>query len=400
MTIESQPQTDGSATDAVVEATDGEQAGRAEAPLVTRRRWRPRRTQTRRAGPETVTFADVVRAHRAWETAAATDSGAAGRRRAEFEELTRMFERRFGEVRDAYWSIRDASGVAITVATKRSRWTQAEEEVPHFHRATDWATRDEPAVAQALDECETLAVKSEEVLRGASEKIALRRIFAVASQLLGIVDRTYGRQAPSGEPLPKQERLPDKKEQAVVDGHRKELVRIERFYLRAGNKQARIVFFWGMVLGLFALLPVTAAAVTLIWTVGGLDGSEPAWRDLQLFIVSIAAGALGALLSVLTRMASLTGTFNLDHEVGRKQVRYLGFYRPFLGAIFGVATFLLLASGVLDTTSTRDQELAYYGALAFLAGFFERLMKIAPGGVPTEIETKTKEDKETAADQA
>jgi uncharacterized membrane protein (UPF0136 family) len=348
-----------------------------------------------------VTFPDVVRAHRAWEIAAANDPAASGRLRQDFEALARKFEARFGELGDAYWSIRDASAVAITVDTKSSRFRPfSVEEIPHFHRATDWATRDEPAVAQALDECQTLAVKSEEVLRGASEKIAIRRIFAVASQLLGIVDRTYGRQAPAGGPLPKRERLPDEAEQALVDRQRKELARIERFYLHAGNKQARIVFFWGMILGLAVLVPVAAATVALIWTVGGLDGSAPEWRDLHLFIVSLVAGALGALLSVLARMASLTGTFALDHEVGRKHIRYLGFYRPFLGAIFGVATFLLIASDLFQAQGRNaGRDFASYGALAFLAGFFERFMKVAPGGVLTEIEPK-KEKREEADDQA
>ena len=52
-------------------------------------------------------------------------------------------------------------------------------------------------------------------------------------------------------------------------------------------------------------------------------------------------------------MASLTGKFVLDFEVGRANVRWLGIYRPFVGGIFGVATFLMLASGILQTQTSR-----------------------------------------------
>jgi hypothetical protein len=90
---------------------------------------------------------------------------------------------------------------------------------------------------------------------------------------------------------------------------------------------------------------------------------------------------------VLTRIASSSGKFELDYEVGRKQVRWLGIYRPLLGAIFGVSTYLLLASGVLETKQpASDKAIAYYGALAFLSGFFERFLKVAPGGTPTPLE--------------
>ena len=108
------------------------------------------------------------------------------------------FETKYGQIKNAYWSVRDASAVAFSVK-KRRRTVRVwgHEHIPRFHRVTDWATRDEPQVAKALDDCESLAVRVEEILRGPSELIALRRINAVASQLLGYVDREWGRQAPA-----------------------------------------------------------------------------------------------------------------------------------------------------------------------------------------------------------
>ena len=166
-----------------------------------RRRWRVWRwfpAQPSAGEPvelEIVTFSDLVRAHRAWEQELyeherhnRQPDKAIER---EFRRKWRQFEGRYGRIDDAYWSVRDASAVAFTIRQKHSRWRPDPELIPRFHRTTDWATRDEPDIAAALDECETLAVRVEEILRGPSELIALRRINAVASHLLGFVDREW-----------------------------------------------------------------------------------------------------------------------------------------------------------------------------------------------------------------
>lgn len=394
----------GAAAEAAKSAREAaKQAGRAETAaksLRGRRGWRSRVRSLIPAHaiagesvePEIVTFSDLVRAHRAWEplygraAAQERDSGQRDNKEIEreFRRRWRQFEGRYGRIVDAYWSVRDASAVALTVDRKPKRFHPEGEFVPRFHRATDWATRDEPAIAEALDECETLAVKSEEILRGASELIALRRLYAMASHLLGFVDREW---LVPAEKRPQHDEAHEKESSAFVSRQRTELGRIERFYHRAGNRQARIVFFLGMASGLVALLALLSLTVPLIWTVDRVDGGAGHWPQLELFIISVMAGALGAILSVLSRMASLTGKFELDHEVGRKNVRWLGIYRPFMGAIFGISSFLLLASGILQTdTPGSGKDYAYYGTLALLSGFFERFTKIAPGGVPTPLE--------------
>lgn len=334
-------------------------------------------------------------AHWQWERAR-SDGAVEHPLRDEYEQRLGDFQERHGDIVEAYWSIRDASAVALTIERRKSVIHPFRgERVPRFHRATEWATRDEPAIAGALNHCDTLAVKVTEVLRGSSELIALRRIVAVASHLLGFVDRTHGRQPGSGDDGVAEDGGSRRRGRNTRSAHEfvkereAELARIEAFYDRAGNKQARIVFFIGMVIGLGVLVPFAAATATVIWLVDPLDRPGSHWAQIQTLLVAIAAGALGALLSVLVRMAS-DGRFDVDYEVGRKQVRWLGFYRPWLGAIFGVATYLLLASDLLQTKPPgNDVALYYYGALAFLAGFFERFLKIAPGGVPTPFEPET-----------
>jgi hypothetical protein len=344
--------------------------------------------------PEYVTFPDLVRAHRAWEVelyGCARDHREPDR--AIEEEFTRkwaQFETKYGQIKNAYWSVRDASAVAFSVK-KRRRTVRVwgHEHHPRFHRVTDWATRDEPDVARALDDCESLAVRVEEILRGPSELIALRRINAVASQLLGYVDRQWGREGPppaAGLQGPDWVRQAECKE--FVQEQKQELGEVASFYQRTGTGQGKILFFWGMVQGLLVLALVTALVVGTTWPIDSLDGGPAHWGELQLFIISVMAGALGAFLSVLQRMASTDESkFTLDFEVGRANVRWLGIYRPFVGGVFGVATFLLLASGILQTqTPGVDRDYAYYGILAFFSGFFERFTKV-PTDMPSVGET-------------
>ena len=415
-----------SARHAAREAAEVDEAARA-LPNGRRRRWRVlghvnRDSSTdgsayRQPGPvrkpesEPVTFSDLVRAHRVWEL----ELDKVERRKLEscqeseqlFRLRWRQFERRYGPIDSAYWSVRDASAVALTLERRPLRWLPDHETVPRFHRATDWATRDEPEIAAALDECETLAVRVEEILRGPSELIALRRITAVASHLLGYVDREWFRRAAPHPPSATSQRGPDGSDQtdakaarrqkckAFVESQRDELARIERFYDLMGDGQARILTFWGMAVGLAALVLLTGVTVALMWGVGELDGGSADWENLRLFATCVIAGAIGAVLSVLTRMASLGQKFTQKHELGRKNVRWIGIYRPFVGGLFGLAAYLLIASGILQTDEpTGDEKLAYYGILALFSGFFERFTTLGAGGRPMPLEKSDDRDPE------
>jgi hypothetical protein len=96
-------------------------------------------------------------------------------------------------------------------------------------------------------------------------------------------------------------------------------------------------------------------------------------RSLELFLLSAGTGAVGALVSAISRMGRPEkGKLNIDWELGRPVIRQLGLYRPFLGAIAGVALYFLLASGIAQIDVPPEDEIAYYGFAAFLAGFSER----------------------------
>jgi hypothetical protein len=232
---------------------------------------------------------------------------------------------------------------------------------------SDWATRDTKGLDDLLQECDLLAIRVGEVLRGTTELIAMRRILGVQAHLLGLMERGP--------------RKPDERSaQALVRSQRQKLSRIESFYQRAASKAGRIVYVSGMVLGI-VLAGILAALVGLLLWASGI------WSDNdRLIILCYGAGALGALLSALSRMGKPeTGKFNVDFELGRPLLRRLGFFRPFVGAVFGVALYFLLSSEILDISVGEDAKPYYYGFAAFLAGFSERYTTVVFGAAERRL---------------
>jgi hypothetical protein len=88
-------------------------------------------------------------------------------------------------------------------------------------------------------------------------------------------------------------------------------------------------------------------------------------------LLCFAAGAIGALMSVMARMNS--GRVRVDWEFGKDTLRTLGSLRPFVGGIFGLMTFFALKSGVVALDIADAKRSTYFYILfAFAAGFSER----------------------------
>ena len=88
--------------------------------------------------------------------------------------------------------------------------------------------------------------------------------------------------------------------------------------------------------------------------------------------VSVLGGAAGAVVSVMNRMTG--GHLKVRPEAGRKTIRALGFMRPVIGATFGAVVYLFLDGGIVQVLAppSGGENLAFYAALGFLAGFSER----------------------------
>jgi hypothetical protein len=332
--------------------------------------------ESRDEGPVTQTgaalFPELVWAHHRWERQRRRGQEADTALDKAYRTKLVEFQAAHGRLEHIYWSRRNASAVAMTVKpAKRSRWDRLRlrerDDVVRLHRLSDWITGEAPQVADLLHECDMLANRVGEVLRGTSELIAMSWIFGIEEHLMGFFERAGS--------------LPDPDAEAqLVRTQRRELADAEAYYHRAASKAGRIVYVSGMLIGLCLLVPLAILAWSLLLA-ARMDGGE-----LEILLLCFGSGAIGALVSAITRMGKPErGTFNLDFELGRPLMRRLGVYRPFVGAVFGVALYFLLASEILDITVTASNEPYYYGFAAFLSGFSERFANVMFGSAEKRL---------------
>jgi hypothetical protein len=314
-----------------------------------------------------VTFPELVWAHFRRQQELREHDDPHGPAEAEYRRQLARFEQEHGKLLNAYWCTSEASAVALTELRGTRVWGFLWRREPNirFHAATDWVTKGAPDIGHSLHTCETLAIKVTEVLTGTSERIAMQWILSVAGYLLGVVDQGQGKPPPTAV-------------HKAVTRARTELRQVETYYDSAGEKTGRLIYFWGMMLGIAALAVLAAIGTGLYALFGDFSLDD---TQTQTFYVCYGMGAVGALVSVMTRMAG-GGKFAIDYEVGRPALRRIGSFRPIIGAIFAVVLYLSQRGGIVDFQSLTGEStsVAFYGALAFATGFSERRAKIVLGG--------------------
>ena len=327
----------------------------------------------RRRAERTVSFPELVWIHhlrqKDLESARRPYTGAAEERYRDFEA---RFEAQQGKIVAAYWCTDEASAIVLTI--KRRPLLLAD--TVRLHWATDWSTRDKPKLMTLLYECESLAVKVQEVLRDTSRRLAMQSLFNVISFVLGFAEteRSHNERAIA----------------AVSQTTRKHLKEIEKYYRKAAARSGQIVYVGGVLLGMVPMVLLAFLAWLLIANAN--DFNSPAGIGLLCF----SAGGVGAMVSVMSRMS--TGSVRLDWEFGKDTLRTLGALRPFVGAVFGLITFLALKSGVVDLTVGNGNNTYYYIVFAFVAGFSERFaqdMLLGAAGENTSSGAKAPEQPES-----
>jgi hypothetical protein len=305
-----------------------------------------------------VAFPDLVRLHYLWRKSlgSASEEHAAERARitVEYEAALDAFEAEHGPIVNAYWCSEIESAVVMTEkpSSAWTRGTQIRRAQGHFHRVSDWATKEHPDIAQALHKCDELAIRATEVLQGRSRRICLQLVMASACHLLSLVDEPG---APSTD-VARQKALAS--EQRDLDG-------TARYYREAANGDAQLVYFGGMALGI-----VFIVALCFGLSASPIDVRGVAFTNV---IGCLAAGALGAAVSVIARVN--TGTFALDSDVARGYTRFLGALRPLIGAAFGLIMYFAITGNFLEVFKVPGPTVPRFYFLcvvAFLAGFSER----------------------------
>jgi hypothetical protein len=324
-----------------------------------------------------VSFPELVWAHFLYQRELHDQGVLHGPAEAEFRSQLDRFAAEQGPIINAYWCTSEASAVALT-EKKGSRvlgflWRRAPD--IRFHSATDWATRNSPEVGHAIHTTETLAIRVSEVLCKTPERIASQWLLSVAGYLLSVVDTDA--------------RLNKHEATRAARRARNELAKVETYYDRAGEKTGRLIYFWGMMIGIGALV---ALAVVGAWVYSWMAEFHLKDVGTKTFFVCYGMGAVGAVVSVLTRMTTKADDAFVDYEVGRPALRRIGSFRPVIGAVFAVVLYFALRSGLIQLTTTGSNssdgtgtvdlqdQVYFYAALAFIAGFSERKARVLLGG--------------------
>jgi len=308
---------------------------------------RPRAQATER--PHSTPFPELAHLHHLWRHALDKDLPDLKKREEEYQEARAAFEDEHGPIISEYWCWFVPSAVALTEKPRKKVDSWFRRPFLAFHRASDWATRDLPDVAQQMHRCDELAIRATAVLSGVRRVICLRLVMSSAAHLLSFADAMAGR-----EPT-----------EDVVADEEQTLDETEKYFRDAANGQAQIIYFGGMA-GAAAALGLLALFGSLWIPLPGVDPPDGFWA-------SIAAGALGAVVSVIQRINS--GQFALTYDVGRPYVTFLGALRPVLGTAFGLMLYFAITSGLLEIFSVPEgatEELFFFVVVAFLAGFNER----------------------------
>jgi hypothetical protein len=335
---------------------------------------------------------------------------------ARYRQKLREFTEAEGEIVAAYWSVKVPSGIVMTMETRGPLLNRLRGPRISLHRATTWLTGSDSPVAELLHHCDTLGNKVAHILTRTPKEVAMTWIFSTESYLLGVVEgrrcepipprsETNGRRPPeerslstatsdateaaADEPMNSQGDRSTKSDvdepthAELIARGRSEIVEIEKYYARAAANAARFLYFWGMLVG--AVIAGAAAVVIAVIAAAAFDVIRLDSTSTRFFFACYAAGALGAIVSVLTRMR--TDRFALDYEVGRMPAFWLGAFRPFIGAVFGLVVYFALQSELLQVQRPDESKAFFFFTLfAFAAGFSERLTHVILGGAQRTVE--------------
>jgi hypothetical protein len=318
-------------------------------------------------GHATTSFSEVARAHYDWDRGAEADAG-------HFRDTLEAFEAESGRIVDAYWCRKDASAVALTVREHPRRGAMrrllsGDGDDYRLHRISDWVTAGTRDLPDLLHDCDILAIKAAKGLEGVPRAVVMQWLMAVEAHVLGFIERHR-----DVEPRPKE--LAE-----FMRRQRAELRRIEAYYHEAGEKRARLRYVEGM-LGIGILFVALAALAT--WGVLALFGFGDLHDErVREFYAATAAGALGAIVSVMMRMSG-RGDFAIDHELGRTGVLLVGAWRPLIGTVSGIVVYFLVQTPMLPLDDA-SLTVPFYVVIAFLAGFSERWTRVVLSGAMSTI---------------
>ena len=272
--------------------------------------------------------------------------------RAESRLVERMLEERYLEaeddgIRSEYWCQKAYGGCALTTKgrlhsvlnTFAGELVVLEGSIRQLARDVD-RVFDEPSAANQREE-------------------ALETLYSVMARVMATADVFAD---PDASPAAREEALVAVRAEWSL-ARRRTSILIQR--------QARFEYLGGVALGLVLTLALFAGLGALAAVNWPNQIAAPA------LLAATLAGSVGALVSVVQRMAS--GDHVLDYTAARWQKTLIGAARPLVGAIFAAVVHFALLGGLLTMQGSMSNAqntpatFAFFALTGFAAGFSERL---------------------------
>jgi hypothetical protein len=223
----------------------------------------------------------------------------------------------------------------------------------------------QPEFEAALWRARAMEQQTALLVAGRPRRVLLEMLFSVIVYLLGVLDSVEclaaaGQGARKSGECSRVHRI-----QKALEIAQGELTRLQEFADRAAVRAALKHYVLGLFIGGVA---VTASA----WTASQVRMFEPA-PTLDLVRV-IAAGGLGAIISVLIRI-NRGQRLDVDTTQEPFLTCLMGSSRTVIGGALGVALYVLLKAGFIPLdipAASAATAPFFFTAIAFLAGFSER----------------------------
>jgi hypothetical protein len=161
--------------------------------------------------------------------------------------------------------------------------------------------------------------------------------------------------------------------------------RAEAYFQRASQRRAQLRYLGGMTGGLTII-----AGVGILLSLG-LSRLPEISDQAPIFVASLIAGGMGAVLSVLYGMTSgnlKLHTLFASAESGLWPLVAAGALRPLLGALSGTVVYVLLQAGIVPLDVPEGAAgTHFYIALAIVAGFSERWARGVLAGTEERLQS-------------
>lgn len=274
-----------------------------------------------------------------------------------YQSVASSFVSNNGKIRNSYFTP-SGRGCVVAFHIDHRLWWRDRRQVllwHDYHAVASQVTKFNEVLGKAMWIARETERGTDLLLPRRNRMVVANLLFTVLVLLLGTLDVVASKDTPIGEE--ERERLT-----AAAEWANDRLERIDEYVEKAGRHAVVQYYLCGLPLG----LSVIAALILIFREPDLVIGKDP-----NLWLTAATAGSLGSITSVMIRITR-GQKLSIDPRQRPTVTVVSGAFRPLIGAVFGVAFYVLVEGGLLPLALNKENPVMYYAGLAFLAGFSER----------------------------